>query len=112
VARVRHQFDLGADVEAIATHLSKDEALAPLIALRPGLRVPGCWDGFELAVRAVLGQQITVEAARRLGGILVDLWGDLLPNSGETGLTRTFPTASLLLLQHQLQHLQYLVRHT
>ncbi|HRB81264.1 MAG TPA: AlkA N-terminal domain-containing protein [Nitrospira sp.] len=96
VARVRHQFDVGADVDSIATHLSKDGALAPLIALRPGLRVPGCWDGFELAVRAVLGQQITVEAARRLGGILVDLWGDRLLNSGEIRLTRTFPTASRL----------------
>ncbi len=65
VTNVRHLFDVGADVDAFTAHLSKDQTLAPLIASRPGLRTPGCWDGFELAVRAVLGQQITVEAARR-----------------------------------------------
>lgn len=96
VACVRHQFDVGADVDAIAAQLSKDDALAPLIAARPGLRAPGCWDGFELAVRAVLGQQITVAAARRLGGALVDLWGDPLLNSEDRRLTRTFPTARCL----------------
>ncbi len=96
VTRVRHQFDVGADVDTITTHLSRDAALAPVIASWPGLRAPGCWDGFELAVRAVLGQQVTVEAARRLGGRLVDLWGDPLLNSGDPHLTRTFPTARRL----------------
>lgn len=96
VSRIRHQFDVGADVDAIAAHLLKDDALAPRIAARPGLRVPGCWDGFELAVRAVLGQQISVSAARRLGGSLVELCGDPLPNSGDTRITRTFPTARCL----------------
>ncbi|MBS0169360.1 MAG: helix-turn-helix domain-containing protein [Nitrospira sp.] len=96
VSRIRHQFDLAADVEAIAAHLSQDEALAPLIAARPGLRAPGCWDGFELAVRAVLGQQVTVAAARRLGGIVVDLWGEPLPHAEGSRLTRTFPTARCL----------------
>jgi AraC family transcriptional regulator of adaptative response / DNA-3-methyladenine glycosylase II len=96
VSRIRHQFDIGADVDAIAAHLSKDEGLAPLVAARPGLRAPGCWDGFELAVRAVLGQQITVAAARRLGGALVELWGEPLLNSEDRRLTRTFPTASRL----------------
>ncbi len=95
-SRIRHQFDVGADVDAIVAHLSKDDALAPRIAARPGLRVPGCWDGFELAVRAVLGQQISVSAARKLGGTLVELWGDPLPNSGDSRLTRTFPTARCL----------------
>ncbi|ULA62000.1 MAG: 3-methyladenine DNA glycosylase 2 [Nitrospira sp.] len=96
VSRVRHQFDVGADVDAIAAHLSKDKALAPIIAARPGLRVPGCWDSFELAVRAVLGQQISVSAARRLGTTLVELWGDPLLNSEDSRLTRTFPTARCL----------------
>lgn len=96
VSRIRHQFDVGADVDAIAVHLSKDEDLAPLVAARPGLRAPGCWDGFELAVRAVLGQQITVSAARRLGGALVDLWGEPLLDSEDRRLTRTFPTARRL----------------
>ena len=68
IARLRRVFDLAADPLAIAAHLAKDPALAPLVAARPGLRVPGAWDGFELAVRAVLGQQITVAAAVRLAG--------------------------------------------
>ena len=55
VTRVRHVFDVGADVDTITSHLAKDKTLAPLIASRPGLRTPGCWDGFELAIRAVLG---------------------------------------------------------
>lgn len=96
VSCIRHQFDVEADVEAIAAHLSKDDALAPIIAARPGLRAPGCWDGFELAVRAVLGQQITVAAARRLGGTLVELWGNPLLHSEDRRLTRTFPTARCL----------------
>ena len=96
VARIRHQFDVAADIEAIAAHLSKDVTLAPLIAARPGLRAPGCWDGFELAVRAVLGQQVTVAAARRLGGTLVGLWGEPLPHAVDRRLMRTFPTARCL----------------
>ena len=96
VASVRHQFDVGADVEAIAAHLAKDKTLAPLIALRPGLRTPGCWDGFELAVRAVLGQQITVEGARQLASKLVLLCGDPVGDASDPRLTRTFPTARCL----------------
>ncbi|HKT53433.1 MAG TPA: DNA-3-methyladenine glycosylase 2 family protein, partial [Caulobacteraceae bacterium] len=68
IARVRRVFDLAADPAAIAEDLSGDKGLALLIAARPGLRVPGAWDGFELAVRAILGQQITVTAARGLAG--------------------------------------------
>lgn len=96
VAGVRRQFDVGADIEAITSHLAKDRTLAPLIAARPGLRAPGCWDEFELAVRAVLGQQITVEAARRLGGKLVRLCGDPVGDSADLRLVRTFPSARLV----------------
>ena len=96
VTRVRHQFDVGADIDTITAHLAKDHTLAPLIASRPGLHTPGCWDGFELAVRAVLGQQVTVEAARRLGSKLVNLYGDPLLNAGDARLTRTFPSAGCL----------------
>ena len=92
ITRVRHVFDVGADVGAITAHLSKDRTLAPLIASRPGLRTPGCWDGFELAVRAVLGQQITVEAARQLGGQLVRACGDPVPHAADPGLALTFPS--------------------
>ena len=63
IARVRRVFDLAADPDTIGAHLALDPMLAPLVAARPGLRVPGAWDGFELAVRAIFGQQITVPAA-------------------------------------------------
>jgi AraC family transcriptional regulator of adaptative response / DNA-3-methyladenine glycosylase II len=93
IARVRRVFDLAADPQAINTQLSEDLILAPLVALRPGLRVPGAWDGFELAVRAVLGQQITVAAAVTLAGKLVARYG--LPLAGTSlemeGLTHVFP---------------------
>jgi AraC family transcriptional regulator, regulatory protein of adaptative response / DNA-3-methyladenine glycosylase II len=96
VGRIRRVFDLGADVAAIGAHLAQDPLLAPLVAERPGLRVVGCWDEFELAVRAVLGRQMTVESGRRLVGRLVRLCGTPLP--GElcvgTPLTVSFPTAA------------------
>jgi len=96
VSRVRRVFDLGADIETIDAHLSRDPLLAPLVARRPGLRAPGGWDGFELAVRAILGQQITVSAARRLVGQLVALHGKTVSadNGGHPGLSHVFPTAT------------------
>jgi AraC family transcriptional regulator of adaptative response / DNA-3-methyladenine glycosylase II len=87
-------FDVGADIEAIGAHLSRDPFLARLVSLRPGLRAPGGWDGFELAVRAILGQQVTVVAARRLAGKLVALCGETLPNIDGNPfprLSRAFP---------------------
>jgi AraC family transcriptional regulator, regulatory protein of adaptative response / DNA-3-methyladenine glycosylase II len=96
VARLRRLFDLDADVETIGAHLAADRGLAPLVAKRPGLRTPGAWDGFELAVRAVLGQQVTVVAARRLAATLVARIGTPVPASvsGDERLSRTFPTAA------------------
>jgi AraC family transcriptional regulator of adaptative response / DNA-3-methyladenine glycosylase II len=98
VARVRRLFDIGADIETIDAHLANDPLLAPLIAHRPGLRAPGGWDGFELAIRAVLGQQISVAAARRLAGQIVALHGKPLPKAcvGHPGLSRIFPIAGRL----------------
>jgi AraC family transcriptional regulator of adaptative response / DNA-3-methyladenine glycosylase II len=98
VARIRWAFDLGADARAIAAHLSRDAILAPLVAARPGLRVPGAWDGFEMAVRAVLGQQVTVEAARLLCGRLAERYGEPLPaaQAAAVGLSRVFPRAEQL----------------
>jgi len=95
VARLRRLFDLDADIAAIGAHLSGDSALAPLIARRPGLRTPGAWDGFELAVRAILGQQITVVGARLLAVKLVARAGtDIAPDlSGDERLARVFPSA-------------------
>jgi len=99
IARVRRVFDLTADPAAIVEHLSRDPALAPRVAARPGLRVPGAWDGFELAVRAILGQQISVGAATLLAGRIVREWGEPLPATLAgvvPGLTHVFPSAERL----------------
>jgi AraC family transcriptional regulator of adaptative response / DNA-3-methyladenine glycosylase II len=98
IARVRRVFDLAADPVTIGAHLSQDPVLAPLVAARPGLRVPGAWDGFELAVRAILGQQITVSAATSLAGKLVRAYGEKLadPAAADVGLTHVFPTPKQL----------------
>ncbi|RKH24436.1 DNA-3-methyladenine glycosylase family protein, partial [Corallococcus sicarius] len=98
IAQLRRVFDVDADVEAIHAHLSRDALLAPLIAARPGLRVPGGWDGFELAIRAILGQQVTVAAARGLGQRLVTLHGEPLDPAltGDARLHRAFPRPQVL----------------
>jgi len=97
VSRLRRVFDLTADPTAIDAHLANDPRLAPLIATRPGLRVPGAWDGFELGIRAILGQQISVSAATTLAGRLVALYGKPLDTSLKTeGLSHVFPSAKRL----------------
>ncbi|WP_085580511.1 MULTISPECIES: DNA-3-methyladenine glycosylase [unclassified Pseudomonas] len=95
VARLRRLFGLDADVVRMQRHLAADPLLARLIAERPGLRVPGAWDGLELAFRAVLGQQITVTAAIRLAGKLVARYGEPI-HSPVPGLTHAFPEAGVL----------------
>lgn len=101
IARIRRVFDLTADPHLIGAHLSQDPSLAPLVAARPGLRAPGAWDGFEMAVRAILGQQITVTAARNLAAKLVETYGEptLDPAATRLGLTRIFPTPERLVGQ-------------
>ena len=101
IARIRRVFDLTADPALIGDHLSQDPALAPLVAARPGLRAPGAWDGFELAVRAILGQQVTVAAARNLAGKLTEAYGETIaePAAQALGLTRIFPTSDRLVGQ-------------
>jgi AraC family transcriptional regulator of adaptative response / DNA-3-methyladenine glycosylase II len=95
VGRVRRLFDLGADIETIEEHLSLDPELAPWVRKHSGLRAPGGWDGFELAIRAVLGQQVSVTAARQLAGKLVALHGKSFARGAmlPAGLTHIFPTA-------------------
>ncbi|PYY66457.1 3-methyladenine DNA glycosylase 2, partial [Pseudomonas jessenii] len=95
VASVRRMFDLDAELSTMHRHLAVDPLLARLIAERPGLRVPGAWDGLELAIRAVLGQQITVVAAIRLAGKLVAQYGTPF-HSGLPGVTHVFPEAGVL----------------
>ena len=95
VERIRNMFDLNADWHAIAARLATDRALGQRIRKAPGLRVPGCWDGFELAVRAILGQQVTVKGATTLAGRLVRAFG--VPLTGVEGLTHLFPQPAALI---------------
>lgn len=74
--RLKNLFDLSARPDVIAEHLSQDPLLRPSLLAHPGLRVPGAFDGFEMAVRAVLGQQITVKAAATLGGRFTTAFGE------------------------------------
>jgi AraC family transcriptional regulator of adaptative response / DNA-3-methyladenine glycosylase II len=93
IARVRRMFDLDADLPAIAAHLARDPSMAALVAARPALRVFRGWDGFEVAARSVIGQQVTVARARQLNGILVDRCGSDWPGGASGRLRRMFPAA-------------------
>jgi len=95
VARCRRLLDLDAEPAAVASVLADDPLLAPLVTARPGLRVPGAVDGTEIAVRAVLGQQISVAAARTHAARLVQRHGEQLAAPVGT-LTHVFPTAAEL----------------
>jgi AraC family transcriptional regulator of adaptative response / DNA-3-methyladenine glycosylase II len=98
--RLRRVFDLGADPETISAQLGRDPHLADAFADFPGLRVPGAWDGFELAVRAIIGQQVSVRAATTLTGRLVEAHGEPLDvgiaGEGLETLQRVFPSAESL----------------
>lgn len=98
VSRLRQLFDLNADVRAIGAHLALDPRLAPSVEARPGLRVPGAWDGFELAVRAILGQQVSVAAACTLLGTLVSLYGEPVQTHARSDprLSHLFPAPERL----------------
>jgi AraC family transcriptional regulator, regulatory protein of adaptative response / DNA-3-methyladenine glycosylase II len=94
IERIRKMFDVNADWASIAPVLKADPELAARISAQPGLRVPGCWDGFELATRAILGQQITVKGATTLAGRIARTFGKPIDNA--RGLTHLFPTAETL----------------
>jgi AraC family transcriptional regulator of adaptative response / DNA-3-methyladenine glycosylase II len=89
VARARRLLDLDADPEAVAEQLGADDLLGPVVAKDPGRRVPGATDGFELAVRAILGQQVSVAGAATLAGRLVAAVGRPLATP-DRGLTHVF----------------------
>jgi len=95
VERARRMFDLGADPNEIDAHLASDPLLGPRILARPGLRVPGAWDPFETAVRAIVGQQVTVTAATSLMGKIAAAFGEPIDDAGD-GLNRLFPSAAVL----------------
>ena len=95
-ARVRRMFDLDADIAAINTQLRSDARLRACVRRNPGQRLPGGWDGFEIAVRAVLGQQISVAAARTFAVRMVERFGTAV-NSKKNGETaHLFPTAQVI----------------
>ncbi len=103
VERVRRIFDVGADPSIIAQQLSGDRLLRQAAAAHAGIRTPGAWDPFEITVRAILGQQISVAAATTMAGRVAARWGTPI-ESGELGvgsgelmkLSRLFPTPAQL----------------
>ena len=92
VARLRRLFDLDAEPGVIGAHLSRDPRLAPHVRARPGLRVAGAFDPFEVAARTVLGQQVSVAAARTIAGRLCVRFGEAIATP-HPELTRLFPQA-------------------
>lgn len=95
IDRIRSIFDLRADSAQIDQFLARDKQLRPLVKKFPGLRVPGCWDGFEVAVRAILGQQISVKAASTLVARIADKHGQRY-DGGHAQLSHSFPAADSL----------------
>jgi AraC family transcriptional regulator of adaptative response / DNA-3-methyladenine glycosylase II len=94
VERIRSMFDLNADWAAIAQGLGTDPELAARLRAQRGIRLPGCWNGFELTVRAILGQQITVKGATTLAGRMAKSFGR--PVAIAEDLTHLFPTPEVL----------------
>ncbi len=95
VQRVRRMFDLDADPALIAAHFAADQHLAAMLVRNPGLRLPTAFDAFEQAVRAIVGQQVTVKAAVTITGRLVDRLGEPLADA-PAGIDRLFPTPEAL----------------
>ncbi len=94
IERIRAMFDLNADWAAITSNLKSDPFLSEQIDADPGVRVPGCWNGFELATRAILGQQVTVKGATTRAGRIVRAFGQ--PFSPARDLTHLFPSPDVL----------------
>jgi AraC family transcriptional regulator of adaptative response / DNA-3-methyladenine glycosylase II len=93
--RLRNLFDLDARPDMIVGHLALDPLLAPSVKRQPGLRAPGAFDSFELALRAVLGQQVSVRGASTLAGRFADRFGEAI-ETPIAGLTRVTPTPQSL----------------
>ena len=96
VEQARRQFDLKADPLAISAHLAKDRGLRTLLRKFPGVRVPGAWDGFEMGVRAIVGQQISVKGARTLLGRIVEKFGERLESASSNDIDTLFPEPEVL----------------
>jgi AraC family transcriptional regulator, regulatory protein of adaptative response / DNA-3-methyladenine glycosylase II len=96
VQRARHIANLDVDHDDAVRQLGRDPVIGPVVRARPGVRVPGTWDGFESGVRAVVGQTIANDAANAVVGRLVERYGKPAVGLGELGLTHTFPDAAVL----------------
>jgi len=99
VQRVRDMLDLDAPIDDISDVLEGDDVLQARLGSLPGIRVPGTWDGFELAVRTILGQQISVAGATTIAGRIAEFWGDPLPSitpKTECAPMRVFPSPQTL----------------
>ncbi len=96
IDRIRRIFDLSADPVRIAEDLGADAVLRPLVLAFPGLRVPGTWDPFELIVRAILGQQISVKAASTIAGRIAQRFGKPVIHKEPSPITHVFPNAEML----------------
>jgi len=99
LGRLRNLFDLAARPDLIAAHLMKDPLLRKSVAKNPGLRVPGAFDGFEMAIRAILGQQITVKAATTIAGRFAAAFGEKI-KTPLPELTRLSPLAARVARAH------------
>jgi AraC family transcriptional regulator, regulatory protein of adaptative response / DNA-3-methyladenine glycosylase II len=91
LTRVRSLFDLNARPDVISGHLTKDKRLAPLVRMNPGIRVPGAFNGFELGLRAIIGQQVTVKAATTIGCRFAEEFGERIATP-HAQLSRLTPT--------------------
>ena len=93
VEKLRRMFDLDANMTAIHEVLNADDLLARSVAKHPGLRLPGAWDPLEAAIRAVVGQQVSVKGARTVLGRIAAKAGPGFESGDYPELTRFFPTA-------------------
>ncbi len=94
--RARRVFNLDADLETAAGQLSSDPAIGVVVQTQAGLRPPGTWDPFEIGVRAIIGQQVSVAGATTIAGRLVQRYGTPVPGLTQLGLTHLFPSADTL----------------
>ncbi len=97
VQRTRSMFDVDAPVAEIEACLRRDPGLKPQLASARGIRVPGVWNGFELAVRAILGQQVSVAAATTMAGRVAERYGDPVSFEGYAEIARHFPEPERLM---------------
>jgi AraC family transcriptional regulator, regulatory protein of adaptative response / DNA-3-methyladenine glycosylase II len=95
IERIRAMFDLNADWATIARTLRADPSLAPLVDAEPGLRVPGCWSGFELGTRTILGQGVSLEEGTGLAAQIARIFGQPF-SAANYVFTRLFPTPEIL----------------